>query len=91
MDLLMKSQNSSTRKGPCKLGKQTRTHKMEVEKKKKYHLQNAFPREVGQAATNWERGELTIPKMSLKGQVLSPLRQNWKLFETISQQRQTWC
>lgn len=34
MDLLMKSQNSSTRKGPWKLGKQTRTHKMEVEKKK---------------------------------------------------------
>lgn len=35
IDLLTKSQNSSTRKGPWKLEKQTRTHTMEAEKKKK--------------------------------------------------------
>ena len=91
MDLLMKSQNSSTRKGPWKLEKQTRTHKMEVEKKKKNHLQNAFPGEVGQAATDGERVRADHPKDVSNGASAELSEAELETFETISQQRQTWC
>ena len=91
MDLLMKSQNSSTRKGPWKMEKQTRTHKMEVEKKKNtIYSMYAFPGEVGQACTDWERVRADHPKDFSNRASAELSEAELETFETISQQRQTW-
>ena len=72
MDLLMKSQNSSTRKGPWKLGKQTRTHKMEVEIKKKIPFTECLPSRGGAGCHQLGKGRADHPKDVTKGASAEP-------------------
>lgn len=55
---------------------------MEAEKKKKktHHLQNAFPGEVGQAATDWERVGSHPKDVTKEGKELSSQRPELKTF-----------